>query len=311
MAYFASYIDGNGLHMPSYDDRLAELWARYCEIFGVDPALSASAPDYQLLAAFARRLDDVSSLIRQAYESRNPLAASGHGLDLLLPQYGLIRNPGEADENCRRRMLPSTAARGGCSLDSLDAALRSVTNGKFNLKYRLYVNDGDTADANGIPSHSVALVTYNGVAGKLAQALFDHVAPGIGTYGSTAATAYDRDGGAHTVFFSRAAYNSLTVNAFVYKLPGADEAAISEAVVTSIMGFVDGLEIGGTLNIPQLYGVANSADPAIANTYVVSDIQVSVPGVDHVVRDIVQCAWNQVFFIGTQAYPAVHVYFSN
>ena len=311
MAYYAPYIDGSGLHLPTYDDRLAELWTRYCEIFGVDPALSASASDYQLLAAFARRLDDVSSLIRQAYESRNPLTASGHWLDLLLPQYGLVRNPDEPDVNCRRRMLVSTAAKGGCSLDSLDAAVRSVTGGKFDLKYRLYVNDADTADTNGIPSHSVALVVNNGVAGKLAQALFDHVAPGVGTYGSTAATAYDRDGGGHTVFFSRAGSKSLTVNAFVYKLPGADESAITKAVVSSIMGFVNNLEIGGTLNIPQLYGVANSADPAIANTYVVSDIQVSVPGVDHVVRDIVQCAWNQVFFIGTQDYPAVHVYFSN
>ena len=38
MAYFAPYIDGSGLHMPAYEDRLEELWDRYCEIFGVDPS---------------------------------------------------------------------------------------------------------------------------------------------------------------------------------------------------------------------------------------------------------------------------------
>ena len=37
MPYFAPYIDGTGLHMPTCDDRLEELWSRYCEIFGVDP----------------------------------------------------------------------------------------------------------------------------------------------------------------------------------------------------------------------------------------------------------------------------------
>lgn len=58
MSYFAPYIDETGLHMPSFDDRLAELWARYCEIFDVDPALSASAPDYRLLSLLARSLDD-------------------------------------------------------------------------------------------------------------------------------------------------------------------------------------------------------------------------------------------------------------
>ena len=78
MAYFAPYIDGTGLHMPMYEDRLADLWDKYCTIFSVDPAVADDAPDYLLLAVFARMLDEVSALIIQVYESRNPGLHTGY-----------------------------------------------------------------------------------------------------------------------------------------------------------------------------------------------------------------------------------------
>ena len=47
------------------------------------------------------------------------------------------------------------------------------------------------------------------------------------------------------------------------------------------------------MNVPQLYGVAYAADPAIAKTFVVTDVQVNMPGASGVVRDLVPCAWNE------------------
>ena len=61
MAYFAPYIDGTGLHMPTYEDRLADLVSAYRSIFGIDAVLSESVPDYQLLSVFAKALDDTSA----------------------------------------------------------------------------------------------------------------------------------------------------------------------------------------------------------------------------------------------------------
>ena len=87
MAYFAPYIDQTGIHMPTYAGRLGELTEAYKNIFGVDAELSAAVPDYQLLSVFAKALDDISALVLQAYNSRNPAYASGQALDLLLPQY--------------------------------------------------------------------------------------------------------------------------------------------------------------------------------------------------------------------------------
>ena len=46
MPYFAPYIDGNGLHMPTYEERLEDLVSAYQSIFGIDAELSESVPDY-------------------------------------------------------------------------------------------------------------------------------------------------------------------------------------------------------------------------------------------------------------------------
>ena len=114
MAYFAPYIDGTGIHMPTYEERLEALTEAYRGIFGAGAELSAAAPDYQLLSVFARALDDVSALVLKAYNSRNPAYASGQALDLLLPQYGLTREAGEGIRFLHDRMplmLPETLIR--------------------------------------------------------------------------------------------------------------------------------------------------------------------------------------------------------
>ena len=89
MAYFAPYIDGTGIHMPTYEDRLQDLCAAYRAIFGQEAELTPEVPDYQLLSVIARSLDDTSALVLAGYNSRNPAYATGQALDLLLPQYGL------------------------------------------------------------------------------------------------------------------------------------------------------------------------------------------------------------------------------
>ena len=111
MSYFAPYIDASGLHLPTYEERLEELTSAYRSIFGVESELSASMPDYQLLSVFAKALDDVSALVLQAYNSRNPAYAAGQALDLLLPQYGITREAGETDASIRARIRHSCSAR--------------------------------------------------------------------------------------------------------------------------------------------------------------------------------------------------------
>ncbi|MCR5566753.1 MAG: hypothetical protein K6F61_07855 [Clostridiales bacterium] len=290
MSYFAPYIDDSGLHMPTYEDRLEDLVVSYRSIFGVESELSASVPDYQLLSVFAKALDDVSALCLQAYNSRNPIYATGNALDLLLPQYGIIRAEGETDAEVRARIRNSLAGRGTSVADALLAAVKNARSVK---DARLYINETDTTDSIGIPSHSIAVVTRNGNAAAIAQAIFDNKPPGIGTWGSTTRTVTDAAGNEHTISYTPYTDKMIQIYPYITLLAGGDQQAITDAVVPAIVDYVDQIGLGNSLNAPQLYGVVYAANPAISNTFVVTDMQISVPGTSGVVRTVVPCAWNE------------------
>ena len=264
MSYFSPYIDGTGIHLPTYEDRLDDL----CEAY----------------------LDDVSALVLQAYNSRNPMYATGNALDLLLPQYGLTRQPGETDASCRARIRNALAGKGTGTYDALLAAVRNVP---YVQDAKLYVNETASTDGNGIPAHSIAVVTRGGGTAALAQAIFDKKAPGVGTYGSTTGNAVDAEGNTHNVKFSRAGDKDIYVYLFITVLNGGNQSTISDTVIPAVTNHINSLGIAETLNIPQLYGVAYTADPSIADSFIVTDVQVSVPGAPSVKRDKVDCAWNE------------------
>ena len=289
MAYFSPYIDSLGLHMPTYEDRLEDLTEAYRNIFGTEAELSPSVPDYQLLSVFARALDDVSALLLQAYNSRNPMYAAGASLDLLLPQYGISRTEGETDAEVRARIRHALAAKGSGSKDALLAALKSLPYVRDAL---VYVNETETTDSTGLPPHSLGVVVRGGYADAVAQAIYDKKAPGIGTWGSTSGNATDAQGHTHGISFTRYTDRMIFVYLFIRVLDGGDRTRIENAVVPAVLNYIDNLGLAVPLNVPQLYGVAYTADPAIADTFIVTDIQVAVPGSSSVVRDEVPCDWN-------------------
>ncbi len=89
--YTAPIIDTEGVHLPTYQDRLDAMVSSYQSIFGQEAGLEISSPDYQLLSVFARALDDLSQSVLVDFYSRNPRYANGTGLDLLMPLFGLHR----------------------------------------------------------------------------------------------------------------------------------------------------------------------------------------------------------------------------
>ena len=91
MAYTAPGIDSAGIHVPEYEDIKGRLLDRFRQIFGEDLYLGEDTQDYQMIAEFADCLDDVYSLIVEAYNSRNPDYATGTALDMIIPLNGLRR----------------------------------------------------------------------------------------------------------------------------------------------------------------------------------------------------------------------------
>ena len=290
MAYFAPYIDASGLHLPTYEERLEELTGAYRSIFGIESELSASVPDYQLLSVFAKALDDVSALVLQAYNSRNPAYATGQALDLLLPQYGITREAGETDASVRARIRHSLAGRSSGSADALLAAVKAARGVRDAV---VYINETDSTDSIGIPAHSIAVVTRAGVANAIAQAIYDKKAPGIGTWGGNSGIAVDADGREHTIAFTRSTEKKIYLHLYIRVVEGGNQETIQNAVLPAVTEYLDSLGLTVPLNVPQLYGAAYAADPAIAKTFVVTDIQVTIPGISGVIRDLVPCAWNE------------------
>ena len=290
MSYFAPYIDASGLHLPTYEDRLEELTGAYRSIFGIESELSASVPDYQLLSVFAKALDDVSALVLQDYNSRNPAYATGQALDLLLPQYGITREAGETDASVRARIRHSLAGRSSGSADALLAAVKAARGVRDAV---VYLNESDSTDSIGISAHSIAVVTRAGVANAIAQAIYDKKAPGIGTWGGNSGIAVDADGREHTIAFTRSTEKKIYLHLYIRVVEGGNQETIQNAVLPAVTEYLDNLGLAVPLNVPQLYGAAYAADPAIAKTFVVTDIQVTIPGTSGVIRDLVPCAWNE------------------
>ena len=290
MAYFAPYIDAAGIHMPTYEERLEALTEAYRGIFGAGAELSAAVPDYQLLSVFARALDDVSALVLQAYNSRNPAYASGQALDLLLPQYGLTREAGETDASVRARIRHALAGRGSGSKDAILAAVRSDGGARDAL---VYVNETDTPDSLGIPGHSIAVVVRGGGANAVAQAIYDKKAPGIGAWGSTSGVATDAEGGEHVIPFTRYTDKPVLIHLYIRVLENGDRDRIRDAVVPAVTEYIGSLGLAAPLNVPQLFGIAYAADPAMAKTFIVTDVQVNTAGTSGVIRDLVPCGWKE------------------
>ena len=290
MSYFAPYIDGTGIHMPTYEDRLEDLTEAYRNIFGIETELGPAVPDYQLLSVFAKALDDASALVLQAYNSRNPAYASGNALDLLLPAYGLTRAAGETDASVRARIRHSLAGR---STGTADALLAAVKGAKGVRDARLYVNDTDSTDSISIPAHSIAVVTDGGNGEAVAQAIFDKKPPGIGTWGSTTVTVPDAQGNGHPVSFTRNTDKMIVVYLFIRVLEGGNRDEIRNALKGPVADYINGLGLAAPLNIPQLYGAAYNAKPEIAKTFIITYIQAAVSGESSAARDLVPCAWNE------------------
>ena len=91
MTYFQPFVDGSGLHFPTYQDIEDKLIADAKRIFGDDIYLGNDSLDFQDIAARAQAIYDALLSAQLAYNSRSPITASGTSLDLLVSLNGMRR----------------------------------------------------------------------------------------------------------------------------------------------------------------------------------------------------------------------------
>ena len=91
-AYFAPYVDEDGLHLPTYNDILEKRINDTKTIFGLDIYLANDSPDYQILANESLMIYETMQAIQYAYNQMSPVTAVGVGLSSLVQLNGITRN---------------------------------------------------------------------------------------------------------------------------------------------------------------------------------------------------------------------------
>ena len=91
MAYFAPYVDSQGLHLPTFNDILEKRIADAKSIFGQDIYLGNDSLDYQLIAVESLAVYDAMQAIQLAFNQASPVTAIGIGLSSLVQLNGITR----------------------------------------------------------------------------------------------------------------------------------------------------------------------------------------------------------------------------
>jgi uncharacterized phage protein gp47/JayE len=183
-------------------------------------------------------LEDVTSTTLGTYEvececeTAGPIAANAGALTVIeTPVSGWTAaanaedaNQGtleETDPDYRARQEDELAGQGTSPQDAVRADLlalldeEEITDGSVTVA----MNVGDVANGEGLPPHSIEAIVYDGTDGgtaltddQIAQRLWDTVAAGIQTHGTSSGTATDSLGESHTVYFSRPTIVELYVS---------------------------------------------------------------------------------------------------
>ncbi len=145
----------------------------------------------------------------------------------------------ETDEDFRLRRALDLAAAGNGPVDPLRSDLLGVEDVTV---VRLFANTTDTTDGDGVPAHNVEAVIIGGTDQDIWDQLLASVCFGIGTHGSEIGDAFDSEGTAHEMKFSRPTETEIWVDIVLTKDPGNYPEDGDDQVKAAIEAF--GLTVG-------------------------------------------------------------------
>ena len=148
--------------------------------------------------------------------------------------------PIETDEQLRYRQSISVAIPSQNMVNSTIAGIASVTG---VTRYKVYDNDTNETDSNGIPGHSIAAVVEGGLDEDVAEQIYLRKGPGGGTYGTTSVTYINADGLPNIVRFFRPAYVPIDVTVTIKK-NGTYTTAIADTIKNNVEQYINALDIG-------------------------------------------------------------------
>lgn len=223
--------------------------------------VTARAEDVGALAVPAGDITTIATPIRGWHSVTNPSAASTGA-------------PVETDPVLRRRQSVSTARPSRTVVEGIWGAIAEVPG---VTRYRVYENDTNAVDVNGVPAHSISAVVEGGENTAIAHEIALRKTPGCGTHGDQSIPVVDRYGTPVTIKFWRCAHIEITAEIEIQPLPGYLDVTGAK-IKQQVVAHINDLGIGKSVLSSRLYNPINDAD-GMARTFDVLGIALFANGV--------------------------------
>lgn len=159
----------------------------------------------------------------------------------------------ETDAELRLRQAQSVALTSLTTLDALDGAISNI---KGVTGHKLYQNDTNEVDDNGLPAHSISAIVVGGDAATIAEVIRGKKSLGVATFGNTSIALQDSYGTPQTVRFSRPVAVPVYLEIEFRALLGYTNS-VAEEVKNSIAHYINDLGIGNNVLLSRIYSPAN------------------------------------------------------
>lgn len=167
----------------------------------------------------------------------------------------------EDDSKLRHRQSKSTAQ---ASLTLLEGTSGAVAQLKGVTRSKVYENDTDLVNEKGLPPHSITVVVEGGIDVDIANAIFIHRGIGCFTNGDVVINITDTKLQVTPIRFFRPLYVDISVEVNIKQLNGYTSET-TENIKKNLQTYLNSLEIGASLSISSLWGVALQAMPNLMN----------------------------------------------
>lgn len=167
--------------------------------------------------------------------------------------------PIETDEEVRLRQSISVANPSKTLLDGAIGGIASVAGVR---RYKVYENDTNLTDENGIPGHTIAAVVEGGLDAEVAEQIYIRKGIGGGTYGDITTEYTHMDGLVNVVRFSRPSYVTVNVELSIKRMAGYTEET-KRQILMRVQGYLESLDIGNYVVVSSVWAAALSVLQAL------------------------------------------------
>lgn len=211
-------------------------------IIGTDGTVVATATcaSTGAVAALAGSITTINTPTRGWVSVTNPLAAT-------------VGVAAETDAQLRVRQSQSVALASLTPFDAVDGAIANVEG---VTRHKLFENDQEVTDSNGLPPHSISAIVEGGDATVIANTIRSVKGQGVTTYGTTAVIVTDKYGNPYTIRFSRPVDVPIYVSITLKALTGYS-SQVGDEIKAAVAAYINSLAIGDSVLLSRVYSPAN------------------------------------------------------